>query len=328
MKSARSTTQELQNIVHDLVDDVVLIEDLLLDIEKNSDEYPVFYQWAISALMESPTGAGLLKEAAHDGCGLAFADLGTDSYFYDCDENVLVLDSNGMRPETVHRFPYFKHEAFIHLIRGLRDVWHDIKNGHLDCQFAPVDQLNLNRVRCADIETMTIRICWELRSLDHPEAWRHIIGSEYGDMALVFSRFLEHDPTALSKGRIMMQTFRQWYTDHSRSDSCDHEILELIDLMMIEDREYDEKSFGSEILKAQHIEFLGCMPDGTSYLLGAGDAILRDPLYAGMRDPVNQAHLFHIMYDLEATVVHNVPFRDAELARKIFPSGLLEETEL
>jgi hypothetical protein len=36
----------------------------------------------------------------------------------------------------------------------------------------------------------------------------------------------------------------------------------------------------------------------------------------------------HILYDLEVTYVNNVPFRNADLAARIFPAGfsLLSET--
>jgi hypothetical protein len=55
-----------------------------------------------------------------------------------------------------------------------------------------------------------------------------------------------------------------------------------------------------------------------------GETIRRDPFFAGLNDPINQTHLFHLIYDTEVTMVNNVPFRDARLARKIFPSGVQE----
>jgi len=52
---------------------------------------------------------------------------------------------------------------------------------------------------------------------------------------------------------------------------------------------------------------------------------LEDPYYAGMNDPINQAHLHQMIYDLQVTMVNNVPFSDYDLARKIFPEGGMGE---
>ncbi|MCB1784530.1 MAG: hypothetical protein KDI13_11120, partial [Alphaproteobacteria bacterium] len=48
---------------------------------------------------------------------------------------------------------------------------------------------------------------------------------------------------------------------------------------------------------------------------------LKDPFYAGLNDAINQSHIAQILYDLKVTYVQNVPFRDAELALRIFPDG-------
>ena len=79
--------------------------------------------------------------------------------------------------------------------------------------------------------------------------------------------------------------------------------------------------FGKGRLTAVALEELGTLPDGTRYLNGLGDSILRDPFFAGLTDPVNQTHLFHLIYDMEVVMVNNVPFRDAGLASKIFPQA-------
>jgi len=68
-----------------------------------------------------------------------------------------------------------------------------------------------------------------------------------------------------------------------------------------------------------NVEILSCLPDKTAYLQGLGTEVLSDPVYSSVDNVINQTHLFHIMYDLQAVVVEDVAFRDADLARKIFP---------
>ena len=78
---------------------------------------------------------------------------------------------------------------------------------------------------------------------------------------------------------------------------------------------------GQNRLDETVLEDLATLPDGTRYLQGLGEGILRDPFFAGLNDPINQTHLFHLIYDLEVVMVNNVPFRDARLARMIFPQA-------
>ena len=94
-----------------------------------------------------------------------------------------------------------------------------------------------------------------------------------------------------------------------------------LDIIMAE-REDADMVFGNERLTRIKLETLSCLPDRTAYLQGKGSEILADPLYAGMQSMVNQAHLMQIIHDIQVTRVQNVPFRDSNLAQKIFPNGL------
>ncbi len=138
-------------------------------------------------------------------------------------------------------------------------------------------------------------------------------------MAIVFTRFLERDPGALFNGAALAYAFRQWYADTARVDGVDHDTLERLDDIL---GGMDQPaSFGQNRLDETVLEDLATLPDGTRYLQGLGEGILRDPFFAGLNDPINQTHLFHLIYDLEVVMVNNVPFRDARLARMIFPQA-------
>ena len=56
-----------------------------------------------------------------------------------------------------------------------------------------------------------------------------------------------------------------------------------------------------------------------TYLKGVVETVMRDPFFCSLEDPINEAHLFQIVYDNKVTLVEGVPFRDDKLARKIFP---------
>ena len=105
--------------------------------------------------------------------------------------------------------------------------------------------------------------------------------------------------------------------DIDRINSCDHDALEYMDEILATCDLLNP--FGISHPKRMDVEILSCLPDKTAYLQGHGPEILSNPMYAAVDNEINQSHLLHIMYDLEAVVVQDVPFRDADLAKKIFP---------
>ena len=120
-------------------------------------------------------------------------------------------------------------------------------------------------------------------------------------------------------GAALTYAFRQWYADTARVDAIDHDTLETLDCIIEESD--DNHPFGNQRLSAGMSEELSMLPDGTCYLAGLGEGILRDPYFAGLHDMINQTHLFQMMYDMEVVMVNNVPFRDGKLARMIFPQS-------
>ena len=76
-----------------------------------------------------------------------------------------------------------------------------------DESFGPEAILMLERVRAADCHVLAILVAWELRGEGHNHLWRHLIGSEAGDMAMAFSKYLERDPAALFGGGALAAAF-------------------------------------------------------------------------------------------------------------------------
>lgn len=281
-----------------------------------SDEYELIV-WAMQMLNESPTGRALMIQAAERGWFIGQTDLQIGGFFMNTQDRLLLLDHFSMAPAALGRSLYFRNAFLTTFIRAIRDIWHTENNAVTESDCGPEDLLMLERVRAADCDTVTLLCCWELRGAGHAEIWRHLLGSAEGDMAMIFTRFLERDPGAHFDGAALAYAFRQWYADETRVDSSDHDTLEMLDNMLAES--CVRNPFGQRELKISAIEALSLLPDGTCYLAGLGHTILHDPFFAGLHDPINQTHLFHLMYDMEVTLVNNVPFRDGSLARKIFP---------
>ncbi|NCC22854.1 MAG: hypothetical protein EOM26_10405 [Alphaproteobacteria bacterium] len=282
--------------------------------------------WCVALVQESPTGSALLSSARKDGWRFEIADLASGGFHLDVSDRRCSIDHHSLTPLALSRSAYFRNSVLMSFARALRDIWHESRLGAIERDFGPEHVLMLERARAADGDTIAVFIGWELRGAGHADVWRTIIGSEEGDVAMIFSRFLERDPAALFDGSALCYAFRQWYADETRVNSCDHEALETID-EMIEDSE-NGRPFGDRRLTGDVLEELSAMPDGRNYLRGMGSGILCDPFFAGLKDPVNQAHLLHIVYDLKVVRVGNVPFRDEELARKIFPENETVSSEV
>lgn len=277
--------------------------------------------WCAAMMTYSPTGLRLLDRAGKAGWRISMAELHHNGFHMDVPEKAIIIDHCGLDEAALGRSLYFRNAFLMTFVRALREIGHELCWGSFEENYQPEHILMLERVRAADCETVAVQVAWELRGAGFGDIWRHLLGSEDGDMAMIFARFLERDPGAHFNGSALAYAFRQWYADHDRVAACDHETLESLDDFMMEAGEALRNPFGKIELNPLNIESMGVLPDGICYLAGLGRTVMSDPFFCGMNDPVNQTHLFHLMYDLEVTLVNNVPFRDASLARRIFPGG-------
>lgn len=275
--------------------------------------------WACGQIALCPTGSSMLFEAMDDGWSLALEDLNGPDFHIDVPEKMIVLDNGGLLLSALGRSEYFRNILLVSLVRALRDVWQEARHGGFDEDYAPQDILVLERARAADLDVLAVMVAWELRGEGFGSLWRHMIGSEDGDIAMCYSATLERNPASAFNGYALAMAFKQWYKSESRVKSCEHEALNDIDALLQERGSKD--AFGTANLNASKIEELSALPDQNQYLCGFGENILLDEDYAGMSDMVNQAHYRQIMHDMSAVRVHGIPFRDASLAEKIFPNG-------
>lgn len=271
-------------------------------------------------IMLSPVGGALLKEARNDGWSFGLAELENgDDFHIDVPAKTVILNDDGLTADSISASDYFQNMILINMIRALRDIWQERRHGAFSDMYGPENVLMLERIRNADCDSISILVAWQIRSEGENSLWRHIIGSDEGDMALAFSRYLDRDPSGLFNGKALAAAFKQWYRCEERVNHCDHATLEYLDQIVKSDAHYN--TFGNKKLTPVGVEVLSCMPDKTAYLQGSGEEILRNPDYAGLLDPINQSHFFHIVHDMQVVRVNDVPFRDANLARLIFPEG-------
>lgn len=306
--------------IEDLPDDACgNSADALIQQAYAFEHYDDVLRWSAHMAALSPLTSSLWEEARVRGWKIGLGELHNDGYHLDIDRKKLILDHFSLPAFSLGRSTYFRNAYLANLVRGLRDIWHEGRHEPFEDNYGPEDVLMLERIRAADCDTVAILAAWEWRGSGNGEIWRHMLGSPEGDMATIFVRFLERDPTALYDGSALAYAFRQWYVDHERVDSCDHMTLENLDDIILGDD--GNRQFGSEKLDLTVIEELSLLPDGVCYLARHGQTIMDDPFFSGLKDQINQAHLFHLIYDLEVTMVNNVPFRDKKLARMIFPHG-------
>lgn len=293
------------------------------------DNYKTILSHCVGTLLASPTARLLVKEAAKEGWMISISDREGYDFHLDVAERQIVLDDNGLSALALGRSEYFRNVLTVSLVRALRDVWQEKRHGGFDEKYAPENILKLERVRAADCDVMAVLVAWEMRGEGQGDLWRHMIGSEEGDLAMAFSGHLERNPASNFSGAALQAAFNQWYRNEERVNACDHEALEYMDSLVRENPGHNP--FGNEKLTPVGLEVLSCMPDKTAYLQGHGREILGSPFYAGLNDHINQAHLTQIMYDMNVVRVQGIPFRDAYLAEKIFPNGQFtadESTEI
>jgi len=284
--------------------------------------------WAASILSISPTARRLVKDASSDGWEIALEDLNGPDFHLDVPEKTIILNRAELSDFALARSTYFSSILIISLVRALRDVWQEKRNGAFDEDYTPESILTLERVRAADLDVIAVMVAWELRCEGHNNLWRHILGSEDSDLAMRFSGVLERDPSSTFTHKALAATFAQWFRSEERVSSCDHETLNYMDDVLATSD--IQNPFGKGSIQKIDIERLSCLPDKTAYLQHDASRILGDPLYAGMNDEINQSHLMHILYDINVTIVQNVPFRNFDLAQRIFPNGMMtpETTEI
>lgn len=286
------------------------------------EEYSPVADRCFAKLSQSPTARLMIEDAKRRGWSVLIDDREPYDFHIDVQNRVIILNNYSLSAGSLLASGHFQNALLLSLVRALRDVWQEMRHGSFADQYEPEQVLVLERVRAADSDVVAVLVAWELRAEGFSDLWRHLIGSDEGDLAMVFSAQMERaDTYGISVHEAMRATFNQWFEDASRVRICDHETLDYMDSLM-DEYEYADL-FGAESLHPLGVEVISCLPDKTAYLAGMGQEIMIDPFYSSLDDEINTVHFTQILHDLRATYVEGVPFRDQALAAKIFPDSFL-----
>ena len=273
--------------------------------------------WCFDVLKQSETGLFLLKNAIEDGWCICLDHNIGDTYV-GSDAHLDAIEKIAWIAVRVNDMSAY--DVLFSLVCTLRDIAHENRYGGFDQDFGIEDVMLLSRIRAADCDSISVLVAWELRDAGYPEFWRMFIASEKHDMAVAFSRCLDRQSGSQTYQKALLCAFDQWFFDEERVNVADHQTLQYLD---------DVLSVGGDVRKQTHkrlitmdVEALSCLHDKTAYLQGVAQDVRCKPLYAGLNDTINQAHFMQILRDQNVTYVCDIPFRDSNLAARIFPDDV------
>ena len=268
-------------------------------------------------LIEYSNLAGLsLNRILDQGWEFQFDDIGNSGYYIENASRIIWLDHAGFEAEAIAASDYFYAATMLNVLRATRDAWQEGRWQNAIKTYHPEALLCLEKLRAADSDIAAVLFACELQDQGHGEFMRHLLASDDAGLARYFTG------KGFDKKVQAASAFRAWFLQKSRVDATDHETLCYLDTIL--DVAECDNPFGRNRLTPLEIVRMGCMPDGMSYLSGYGEAVIRDPVFVGLSDPINQAHYYHLVRDMNSYTVNGVPFRSSRLAAKIFP----EETVL
>ncbi len=258
--------------------------------------------WA-AELEAAPLFVDMAHALKEDGWMVAPADLRDTPYEVDYDRAIIRINAHGLGRKSLGRSAYFRHAACLNLILALRTVYMTGPEIAFDAQ----SHMVAARMAMADRYCAAIDIAYHLRLEGDQGLWRHLIGEQYGDMALKYKETQESLGPLADPDVAWAQAFARFFDNPERLKICDHATLESMDA--------DPDMIGRTGLSLDALNVW--VP---AQLAGK----LSSPRVSEVCDPVNAAHLKAIIADRETTQVAGISFRDEELARRFFPDVKLD----
>ena len=277
--------------------------------------------WALALLCDSPLGRTLASDARFEDWSIELDEVEDGRHIADLQMRVLILPRFMPSAVALGRSQYFRNMFLAEFCRGLRGIW-NLSLGVRDPRDLTInDQVVWNRLVQADHDLLLLSMAWELREADYPDLWRHLIGSDLGELAIAWSALLERQPP-LSFPQMLMRLFPRWMECDTLLNAVDHRTLEHLDHFL--QSPGSGRPCGSRRLEGSDLLKLSALPEEVMYLKPFITMLLDNDDAARMPDPINEAHLLHLLQDLTAMRTVHAGFRDADLARKIFPDLPLE----
>ncbi len=227
----------------------------------------------------------------------------------------LLLPGYDLSEAAQARSVYFLHEFQWNILRGLRLI--DLaENMRLPRLLRPDHMIRAVRLVAADQTAVAITLLWAIHR-DMPGLWRHVLGGACGDMA----RYLTGTTQKMSHGLTahdIKEILFAWYADQNRVSAVDQTTLALLDETL--GCAKAPRLYQAQLTK-QSIAHLCTLIGQTPYIQSKDHPVLEMIQQGPELDLIGQRHLHQIMNEQDVVMVHNVGFRDAHLARRIFPEA-------
>lgn len=302
------------------------LTDLLLqvrELDAQPEELPSVFAcdedvlvWALATICDSALGRSFACDARFEDWSIEFDDIEDGRHIADPQLRILIMPRFLPSAAALGRSPYMRHQFLAELCRGLRGIW-NVSLGLRDPRDLTInDQVVWNRLQQADHDLLLLAMAWEMREADQPDLWRHLIGSDLGDIAIAWTGLMERQPTP-DLSLLLTRIFPRWMECELVLNAVDHRTLEQLDHLL--QTPGSGRPCGSRRLVASDLLRLSALPDEAMYLRPFTEMLLGDSGAAHMPDPINEAHLLHLLQDLTVMRRVHAGFRDADLARRIFP---------
>lgn len=266
--------------------------DSLLNAETPDGTAEACLSDVLQILQKSPTARCMIKEA----CAQDFSVIIDDGLSLDT-SGFQTVDSTVILPRISARDMGLKKNigrALITVTAALRRALKADQGYFSRFDLMPMDFLRLNRMAEADIDAVTVQVCWELSTAGENAAWRQWLAGEKGDLAVVFTQGLRNCPMGQFDGKALRYVFRQWFADPERVNNADHTALEMLDMALACPEQFTV-TMDTSLTLADLDELQENLPF-EGYLKGIN---IFGKWFDGLRDPFNHLHLHHILTEMK-----------------------------
>lgn len=261
-------------------------------------------------------GAALIEQAKELGYEIEFDPHRDDSLVQiDTVARRVLFPGYDLSEAAQARSVYFLHECQWNILRALRLI--DLaENMRLPRLLRPDQMIKAVRLVAADQIAVSMTLLWAVHQ-DMPGLWRHVLGGAMSDIAQSFVDGSKKLTGADGSG-LLQDALMTWYDDVARVSETDQTTLALLDETLT--RAKTPRLYQAQ-LNPESIRHL-CTIAGNRVYVQKDDHHILDMIQGGPDLDVIQArHLKQILNEQDMVMVHNVGFRDAGLARRIFPDA-------
>ncbi|MBI1215746.1 MAG: hypothetical protein GC185_08005 [Alphaproteobacteria bacterium] len=238
----------------------------------------------VTAVKASRTGEAMLQDARRQALDIVYDTQSPASqYYYRGERHIITL--NPYRP---------KGDLINLLARELRRASQQMAGALVNpMSFEPDEAILVNRAQMADALMVSIKVAWELKLADMPEAWDFLVGSPMADVSRMFEIKAQADFRTLNNGQAARAAYDKFFED-SRTKIHDKRIIHQ---MLLDEAGYMKAADKRARVSMELFKRLGEMPHGRNYLSMHAQHAPTDMCYATVEDRSNANFLWFIKFE-------------------------------